>query len=156
MPRGRRPKPTNVKRLEGNRGHRPQNTAEPKPDDAKPDRPQGLTAEARQAWDRLAPPLHRCGLLTTIDADGLESYCRLYAHARECWRKAKKDGPLVIVGGKVETNPYIREAHRCEDLLHKLRSELGLNATSRSRIQVTPSEKPEDLDNFLKFPGGAA
>ncbi len=137
--RGRKPKPTAVKALEGNPGKRPLNEHEPKPDAALPAMPQGLTGDARKCWEALAEEMHRIGILTSIDGHGLESYCRLYANARECWRKAKKDGPIVLLDGKPQTNPYIVQAHRAETLLHKLRSELGLNATSRSRRSETSS-----------------
>ena len=149
--RGRKPKPTELKKLEGNPGKRPLNDEEPKPDPSMPPMPRGLVGEARKCWDALAPELNRLGLLTSIDVGALESYCRLYGHARECWRKSKTDGAIVLIGGKPERNPWIAEAHRAEALLHKLRSELGLNATSRSRIAVKPSEDANDTLQFLKF-----
>lgn len=149
--RGRKPKPTAIKKLAGNPGKRPLNNQEPDPDPTMPDPPSGMTEEARYCWDLLAPELHKIGILTRIDSHALESYCRLYAHARDCWRKAKADGPIVLIAGKPERNPYIVEAHRAEQLLHRLRSELGLNATSRSRMSVKPAEKEEDLDGFLKI-----
>lgn len=149
--RGRKPKPTSIKRLEGNPGKRPLNHNEPLPPDDMPERPAGLTGQARKAWERLAPAMHTAGILTEIDADGLESYCRLYAHARACWREAKKTGLLVNNAGRAEISLFIREAHKTETLLHKLRSELGLNATSRSRINTSKSSSEEDLEDLIKF-----
>lgn len=149
--RGRKPKPTAIKKLEGNLGKRPINDQEPAPNPTMPDPPSEMPAEARRCWKLLAPELHKIGILTKIDGQALESYCRLYAHARECWKQAEADGPIVEIAGKLERNPFIAEAHRAEQLLHRLRSELGLNATSRSRIAVKPSEGEQDLDAFLKF-----
>lgn len=153
MTRGRYPTPTAIRELEGNPQKRPMNDAEPKPDTSMPPKPKSLTGEARKAWEKLAPEMNRVGILTAIDGDGLESYCRLYAHARECWRKAKKDGPVVMIGGQPQPNPYISAAHKAEAMLHKLRSELGLNATSRTRIRVEKAQDEDDLEAFLKFAG---
>ena len=148
------PKPTSIRQLEGNRSHRPLNDAEPQPDSTMPDRPTGLTGDAKKAWERLAPQMNACGILTQLDRDSLESYCRLYAEARRCWREVKRTGgPVVSIAGKAERNPYLAEAHRLEQLLHKVRGELGLNATSRSRIRVAKSQEPEDIDEFLRFTG---
>lgn len=153
--RGRKPKPTALKKLEGNPGKRKLNDREPQPDQAMPRIPAGLDPDAKKCWQRLAPKLNKLGILTQIDGDALESYCRLYGHARRCWREAKKLGIVTPVGeGRLQANPLIREAHRAEELLHKLRSELGLNATSRSRMEVKRSSDEQDLDGFLKFDQG--
>ena len=151
MTRGRKPKPTAVKKLEGNPGKRPLNDAEPTPATDMPPMPEDLGEQARACWASLGPEMHRIGILTSIDAGGLESYCRLYGLARECWARAEEQGTIVEIGGKPETNPWLREAHKAESMLHKLRTELGLNATSRSRIAATPADKAEDLYKFLEF-----
>ena len=155
--KGRTPKPSAIRELEGDLGKRPNNTEEPKPDPTMPKMPAGLTGDAKKCWQLLAPELNKIGILTKIDAGGLESYCRLYATARECWRKVKSTGgPVVEDSGKVVRNPYLAEAIRAETLLHKIRSELGLNATSRSRIAATPSQNEGDLDGFLRLDQGKA
>jgi len=48
--RGRKPKPTQLKLLEGNRGHRPINGAEPKPPGAQPTCPTHLSPTAKAEW----------------------------------------------------------------------------------------------------------
>ncbi len=155
--KGRKPKPSALREFEGNPGNRPINDDEPKPDPSMPEMPKGLTGDARKCWESLAPELNELGILTKLDVGGLESYCRLYAVARECWRKVKQTGgPVVMVAGKAERNPYIAEAHRAEQLLHKIRSELGLNATSRTRIAVKPSESEDDVLSLLSLDQGQA
>lgn len=53
---GRKPKPTAVKKLEGNPGKRKLNTKEPVPAKGMPDCPEWLLPEAKKEWERLADP----------------------------------------------------------------------------------------------------
>ena len=56
--RGRKPKPTAMKELEGNPGKHPMNTSEPKPNKKAPACPKWLEPEAKKEWRRLQH-LHR-------------------------------------------------------------------------------------------------
>ena len=55
--RGRKPKPTAVKVLEGNPGKRSLNTGEPKPEKKAPRCPAWLEDEAKKEWKRMAKQL---------------------------------------------------------------------------------------------------
>ena len=61
--RGRKPKPTAMKVLEGNPGKRPLNFAEPHSEKKLPHGPEWLEDEAKAEWERLAVPLYNLGLL---------------------------------------------------------------------------------------------
>ena len=65
--RGRKPKPTALKMLEGNPGGRPLNEAEPKPQKKAPRCPPWLEDEAKREWKRMAKVLEQMGLLTEMD-----------------------------------------------------------------------------------------
>ena len=65
--RGRKPKATALKRLEGNPGNRPLNDREPQPPASQPSCPAHLSATAKAEWKRLAQTLNRIGILTQID-----------------------------------------------------------------------------------------
>ena len=52
--RGRKPKPTAVKVLEGNPDKRSLNTAEPKPEKKAPRCPSWLEDEAKKEWKRMS------------------------------------------------------------------------------------------------------
>ena len=52
--RGRKPKPTAIKVLEGNPGKRPLNKFEPAPEKKAPPCPEWLNGEAKAEWERLA------------------------------------------------------------------------------------------------------
>ena len=62
--RGRKPKPTALKLLEGNPGKRRINGSEPKPPASRPTCPAHLSPSAKAEWKRLAEALNRIGLLT--------------------------------------------------------------------------------------------
>jgi phage terminase small subunit len=65
--RGRKPKPRMLRLITGNPGRRPLKEAELAPDTDIPEPPPELNQSARAEWDRLAEPLHRAGILTTLD-----------------------------------------------------------------------------------------
>jgi len=62
--RGRKPKPTAMKELEGNPGKHPLNTSEPKPNKKAPACPKWLEPEAKKEWRRLAKQMEAIGILT--------------------------------------------------------------------------------------------
>ena len=78
MTRGRKPKPTAVKLMDGNPGKRRINGAEPKPPRSLPDCPAHLSAEAKAEWHRLAKSLNGIGLLTQVDRATMAGYCQCY------------------------------------------------------------------------------
>lgn len=64
---GRKPKPTAVKKLEGNPGKRKLNTKEPVPAKGMPTCPNWLLPEAKSEWKRLAELMNQMGVLTEVD-----------------------------------------------------------------------------------------
>ena len=81
--RGRKPKPTAVKLLEGNPGKRGLNAGEPKPEKKAPRCPAWLEAEAKKEWKRMAKQMERLGILTEIDMAAFAGYCQAYARWKE-------------------------------------------------------------------------
>lgn len=63
---GRKPKPTAVKKLEGNPGKRKLNTKEPVPAKGMPACPDWLMPEAKKEWERLAKLMNQMGVLTEV------------------------------------------------------------------------------------------
>ena len=76
--RGRKPKPTALKLLEGNPGKRPLNDREPVPLKGDIKCPDWLLPEAKKEWKRLAPALEAMGVLTMADLTAFEGYCQAY------------------------------------------------------------------------------
>ena len=65
--RGRTPKPTALKELEGNPGHRPLNDKEPRPKSKALACPSNLSKEAKKEWRRLCKEMEQEGVLTGWD-----------------------------------------------------------------------------------------
>ncbi len=82
--RGPLPKPTKLKRFEGNPGKRklPESEPEPRVDAVCPPPPSYLPAIAQLAWKAISKELHTIGLLTSVDYHALEEYCTAYAFWR--------------------------------------------------------------------------
>jgi P27 family predicted phage terminase small subunit len=80
--RGPAPKPTALKLLQGNPGHRALNAAEPKPEEKAPPCPLYIREdpEAAKEWKRLTPILLRMRVLTEADATVLGSLCLTHSH----------------------------------------------------------------------------
>lgn len=75
--RGRKPKPTAIKLLEGNPGKHPLNEYEPVPPKATVKCPSWLLPEAKKEWKRLAPSLEAMGVLTIAQQNLkiMQSFC---------------------------------------------------------------------------------
>ena len=76
--RGRKPKPTALKLLEGNPGKRPINEHEPIPPKGTVKCPTWLEPEAKKERKRLAPSLEAMGVLTQADLTAFAGYCQAY------------------------------------------------------------------------------
>ncbi|MHA1225276.1 MAG: P27 family phage terminase small subunit [Candidatus Hodarchaeales archaeon] len=125
---GLKPKPTKLKVLEGNRGHRriPKN---PEPAAVLPDPPEWMDEVAKNKWRELAKALYQLGLLTEVDVGALEALCQLYAK----WRR-------VTENKQSGTHAEVTLARE----LRMWYAEFGMTPSSRSRIDV---EKIDDKSN---------
>ena len=94
--RGRKPKPTAVKVLEGNPGKRSLNTGEPKPEKKAPRCPAWLEDEAKKEWRRMAKQLEHLGILTEIDMAAFAGYCQAYARWKEAEEFISKDPERIL------------------------------------------------------------
>ena len=77
--RGRKPKPTAIKELEGNPGKRQLNEYEPHPAAKAPTCPKWLDDDAKKEWRRLAKQMEQIGILTEVDMAAFAAYCQAYA-----------------------------------------------------------------------------
>jgi phage terminase small subunit len=85
--RGRKPKPTYLKILDGNPGRRPNNPGEPQPPRRAPTCPSHLCPAAKAEWKRLAAQLTVLRILTELDRAALAAYCQAYGRWVEAERK---------------------------------------------------------------------
>jgi P27 family predicted phage terminase small subunit len=152
--RGRKPKPTHLKIIEGNPGRRPINGAEPKPPGSQPTCPAHLSPTAKAEWKRLAHDLNKIGLLTLIDRAVLAAFCQSYGRWVEAERKLTETPPLLKTpAGYVQQSPWLTIANKERELMAKFMAELGLTPSSRSRlaIQVPTGPKPWEFEAGEEF-----
>ena len=149
--RGRKPKPTLVKLLAGNPGHRPLNDREPNAPAGIPDCPDFLDDEGRAEWLRTCQSLKNMDLLSSADRAAIAAFCVCYSRWVAAERAVQKYGTIVKSPNKgfPMKSPYLCIAESALEQMRKLATEFGLTPSSRSRIRVG-SEQPENrLDEFL-------
>ena len=151
--RGRKPKPTCIRVLEGNPGKRALNDREPTPPQGTPDCPNYLDDEAKAEWFRTAKVLSDMGLLSLADRTALAAYCVVYSRWLKAEEQVKKFGSIVKSPEKgfPMKSPYLSVADQALDAMHKFMVEFGLTPSSRSRIRVPAGGQAKDeFDAFLE------
>jgi len=149
--RGPAPKPTALKRLQGNPGKRALPAGEPQPAAGRvPYAPRWLSEGAAAEWKRLAPRLHAAGLLTEVDHDALAVYCETWALWKRAEEVVRQKGEVVkTTNGNIIQNPYLGIANRAKrDALLMMR-EFGLTPSARTRIKVEATKEEPSLADLL-------
>ena len=151
--RGRKPKPTAQKKLDGNPGKRALNANEPQPERKAPPCPDHLGEAAKAEWARLAPALEGVGLMSAIDGDALALYCAAYERWVEAEKQLRQTGVIVkSPSGYPIQNPYLAISKAAAAQMQKLLVEFGMTPSSRSRI-TTEAPAEDELGDFLRFAG---
>jgi len=156
---GREPKPTELKRLEGNPGKRPLNRNEPQPEVERPTCPSHLSNTARTEWRRIVPELERLGLLTMIDRSAFAGYCQAWARWRQCEESLKRtdvtyesprhDRQGQIVGNMVRPYPEVAIARQMMGEICAFCTEFGLTPSSRGRINIPGHSEEDPMEALL-------
>ena len=160
MKAGRKPKPTNLKRLEGNPGRRPLNKNEPKPIPIAPECPEWLSNKAKEEWARAAPVLERLGLLTELDRAVFAGYCQNYGKWVEAEKFLKEKGTTYAYPRKdkdgntislyIAPYPQVAIARQCMELIIKLCAEFGMTPSSRGRMSLPGEDTEDPLEKLLR------
>lgn len=156
MARGRPPKPTALRVIQGNPGKRPLNKKEPSPDALVevPAPPEWFGKIAVAAWQQVAPWLIEAKILTATDLHNLEAFCMAYQRWREAQDDITKKG-IVVMGAKQEIkNPACTVANETLRQMATFGSALGLDPAARARLKPGGTEKPNNP--FTALRGGKA
>lgn len=150
MARGRKPKPTKIKQLEGNPGKRALNKQEPKTKSVIPICPSHLKGAARTEWGTLTKELHALGLISTVDRAALAICCTAWADYVQASNKLVKEGAVIISDkGGMYQNPWVAIKKRSMDQVMKFYSEFGMTPSSRSRVKVDIPTEEDEMAGFL-------
>lgn len=152
--RGRKPKPTALKVLEGNPGKRPLNTDEPKPKKKAPKCPSWLEPVAKKEWKRMSKTLEQIGVLTQVDGAAFAGYCQAYARWREAEEFLTKHGTIFKTpSGYIQQVPQVSIAQTYLKIMKDFCSEFGLTPSARTRIKTgTETGKTDDpMEDILRM-----
>lgn len=162
MPRGRKPKPTRLKVLEGNPGKRKLKNV-PKPDPKVPGCPYWLSPRAKNEWRRIVPELEKLGLISQVDRSALAGYCEALATVKiataaihEHYRRTGKLTTTYTNARGAENEIPIPELKIARDawlLVHRFATEFGLTPSSRERFDLP---EQHEIDEFEEIFGSGA
>ncbi len=152
--RGRKPKPTALKVLEGNPGKRSLNKNEPKPNKKAPRCPSWLDSEAKKEWRRLSKQLEKLGILSEIDMAAFAGYCQAYARWKEAEEFITKHGTIVKTpSGYWQQVPQVSIAQTYLKIMNRFCEQFGLTPSARSKIVTDTSNETEDPLEFILYKG---
>jgi P27 family predicted phage terminase small subunit len=138
-------KPTKLRLIEGNRGHRPIPPDEPQPictDEPQP--PPWLSPYALEEWIRVAPEIFAMGILARIDEIAFAGYCECVSRwrmAEEVVRAMAKADPVSqgllarMPSGALIQNPAIGAANKARRDMIAAAGQFGLTAASRAQLE---------------------
>ena len=146
------PKPTKLKLLAGNPGHRPLNLSEPQPTGI-PTCPRHLDKDAKAEWKRISAELIKLGLLTSVDRAALAGYCQSYSRWVAAELQIAQFGLVVKAGksGYPIPSPFVGIANVASEAMRKFCIEFGLTPSSRSKVQGAPQQGAGIASAFAKF-----
>lgn len=150
---GRPRKPTNIRLVEGNRGHRPLPKKEPKPQLGIPQKPKYIADDelASDEWDRIVINTTRknARVLTVQDGHFLELAATAYSDFRQAREVLQREGTTYETvnaqgGAMVRKRPEVEVASDAwrrwkEALLH-----FGLSAATRGKVEKLDEEEDQD------------
>jgi len=152
MPKGGRPKPTELKIVQGtlNKSRERARGIEQAPEFEEVqniDPPETLDGLALSTWQDLAPKLQRAKVLREADLRALESYCIAYANMRRAQESLEMYGVMLMNEntGAYYKNPAATAVNESLTQLARYSAMLGLDPSSRTRINV--GKKDADKGN---------
>ena len=157
MTRGPKPKPTALKKLQGNPGKRSlKGKSEPRPPVTRAPAP-GLLAGAGAGTlatgflDKYRPALQSLGLLTDIDDPAFELAARHYALAVTAYDMVKAEGLTVIDDHNEKRKHPLIQVFRDQSQAFKAYAvEFGMTASSRVRLRIDEAEQLSLMERQLE------
>jgi P27 family predicted phage terminase small subunit len=154
--RGRKPKPTAKKKLEGNPGRRPLNADEPQMPAPAPaldlTPPLELAGDliAAAEWSRVLPLMRHAHAITEGDRGALLALCQQWSRYLRAQGRVGEAMVVKSPSGYPMPNPYIGIANKSLNNCVRLWVELGLTPSARSRVTTAPGSAFPD-DAFAEF-----
>ena len=111
--------------------------------------PAFLSRLAKREWKRVAPLLHRRGLLEERDVAALACYCRAWSELVEAQKVLAAEGRTTLTAqGTLKLHPMVTVANKASDQIRGFCVEFGLSPSARMRVS-TPGDGEENFDAFV-------
>lgn len=149
--RGRKPKPTAQKVLEGNPGKRRLTVGEPRPGASQVRRmPRGLSPRAQELWHRLADDMADLGMFSDVDIPAFMLMAEHYAVARAALAIVTEDGMTVVdENGLARKHPLLQVFRDNSTAFRAYATEFGMTPSSRARLGARPEGEQLSLADEL-------
>lgn len=145
--RGRKPKPTALRVIEGNPGKRPLNKREPVAVGELTTPPDWMTDEQKASWT-YAIENAPIGVLRMIDQCALVVWVVAEAMHREATMQLAKSTLLTKTDtGAIIQNPYLPIVNRQAQIMLKAAAEMGFTPSSRSRVVAEGGGTGKQVDD---------
>jgi P27 family predicted phage terminase small subunit len=134
--KGRKPKPLEQKRREGNPGKR--KLGQPvKIRAGAPEKPKNLPPAGSALWDEIVAVLHTARVADAIDAPALTALCVQWARAEQARAALRKDGIFALGStGQLTEHPALGIERAAHGMFLRFAEQYGLTAAARSRIAL--------------------
>lgn len=144
------PKPTALKKLQGNPGKRALNKHEPHPDRVIPAKPRGLPKRAQRFWKDHADKLDRLGLLTEVDGPAFMMMALQYDLAWQAMEILREEGLEVVdANGLTRKHPMIQVMRQASALFLRFAVQFGLTPAARAKLEIPGPPEEDDYEAFL-------
>jgi len=139
---GRKAKPTALKLIDGNPGNRPINEHEPQPVKIyNPEPPEGFDNLQSAKWREVAGKLGACRVLTELDLDALEIYCREWVNLQNAISDVADRGKLIqLPSGGVMWNPSWTQLKHSQRTCRSLMAEFGMSPSTRTGLVASADD----------------
>lgn len=142
MPVGRKPTPTRLKVLKGERPDRI-NHDEPQPGSGIPQCP-STDPEVRKVWDYMVDQLSRMQVITMADRDSLDAYCQAVVQHRRATEILNREGFLIEGAYGTKKHPAATIQREALMAMKQFGGEFGLTPAARTRIKVADSKPQQE------------
>lgn len=158
MARGRKPLPTEIKKLRGT--DQPcrilDDEMAPPPISNIPAPPDGMRDIAKSEWYRIVGELSSLKILSNLDLALIEIYCNEYCVYLEMEQTLQKNGRVIFYKDKdghllrAQAAPHQRIADRAVEKMLKIAAEFGFTPSARTRISagLAALKDEEDANEF--------
>ncbi len=143
---GRKPVPTEIKRLKGTLRPCRTNPNEPVPTSEIGDPPEYMSDRAKEIWQNVVTYLPK-GVVTACDTGVLETYCNMSAVREDLQRVVNEKG--AVMQYKNEISAYFNALDKANKAIAQAGAELGLTPASRQKVSQGYGDPTNDDDFTL-------